>query len=275
MSKTKVVNFAVVIDGTPRCVLSVIEKSSGDLILSLRSSGLVREHGTPIQATATNPLSMHGAGIFEHRISVHRSEKSVLKISTIKLTSILESGEELTLVHYTSAVKKNMFALLYARRCSTLDDKEHDVSNTAQFISLGNGHRMATLVFAVFVGPSDKRFAYSTANCDFAFIQEKFSTFSIVIVYSFLAFPAHESGSLFHVQSVNVQSVPEQAEGSVLDENGCISQFIRLREHFQSELATVINKDPHVTNLLILALSAVYMQDVKKYAEFISTLPSS
>ena len=192
------IRFIAVVKGKPRCVLSAYERTSGDLLLNIRAKQLLREPGVLIESPSADPK--HGEQVVQSRYSVHMSPKSTVA-NLIKLTCVLANGEEINSFNYSSGIKQtNMFAPIYSRRCTVMEDDTYDVENIEkQDIVLGEWAQPAfTLMFTVFVGPN-RTFDRSLPKIDFRFRQVNFSEFSIVLFWSFLGIPAHVSGMLSHI----------------------------------------------------------------------------
>jgi hypothetical protein len=194
MPNLTAVRFAVVKQGTPRCILSIAEMKGGDLILNLRANHLSHATGIPFGAG----IDDRGDPIKEYRYTIHMSPDSKVGINTIKLHHDLENGTTLTAIQYTAAIKQtNSFAPIYARYCSALHDHRYDIKKiNGRYESLGDLNNEFTLVFAVFVGPTDRLF--SAVGSYFQYRQVKFKEFSVVMLWSFLTAPPHDHSRLMH-----------------------------------------------------------------------------
>ncbi len=229
--------FTLTANGRVRSVLSVAErKNKGDLVLTLRAGGRSRDLGRQIHEDSSYPH--HGKAISEHRISIHASRESLSGVNTIKLTRLHEDGTEQTRANVTSAIKQeNQFSFVYLHRCSDLLTEEYDVGETdAKNISLGSFDSLFTPIFAVFVGHADRAFHQPLKpGCNI--IQRVFLDFRLVILWSFLSVPAHESAMLMH--NITFPNTPQLGKGS--DERKCIHMFKSMRVAAANEFFEVLS----------------------------------
>lgn len=222
----------VISEGKPRAILSVGERKSGDLVLSLRPGHTLRPPGRPL-----NRQGPH-LPILEHRYSVHKSPDSN-GLNTIKQTMELANGQVRALYNFTAAIKRNnLFAPILARRCSHFFGRAYDFNpkRGRNFVLAQIDASRFSLVFAVFVGAKDRLFALPYVPTNFQVAQLPLSEFRLVIIWSFLAISAHESSTF-----VFVRSMPESTgykEGA--DETGCVQLFDRWRVQLKTELIQLL-----------------------------------
>jgi hypothetical protein len=249
------VRFIAFIDAKPRCVLSARELKSGDLLLDLRAKQVAREPGVVMESRSADPN--HGQDIIESRYSVHMSPKSTVA-NVIKLTHTLGNDTEITAVNYSSGIKHtNNFTPIYSRRCSDLRHASYDVDEvTKQDVVLGNWTLNAfTLVFAVFVGPSNRKFACPPHD-DFQFQQVNFTEFSLVLLWSFLSIAGHVSQFFTHLGTR-----PDIGPTSAVSDAACITIFDRMRLNIKAEFVQTLGSEPQFASLMPLAHAAIYFSE--------------
>lgn len=245
-------------EGTLRCIGSIRERAHGDLLIDLRSNQLLRATGMLIGATSLDQT--HGVGIREFRYSVHMSRDSRLGINTIKLTNVLENGEERTAVQMTSAIKQsNSFAGIYVRRCSNLLDDSYNLQRCDEpQIKLGEVNPLFTLIFAVFVGPRDREFVLPPLS-DGRFQQVKFREFSIVIMWTFMGAPSHESAMFGHVVTP-----PGNNPSRGLNEIDCLMLFHVYRENLKAEYIRVFEKIEEAKIAMPMIRKASFFREARR-----------
>jgi len=254
MTSSSAARFVISSQGKLRSILSVAEKSNGELILNLRANQRIRATETLINSQSNDPK--HGLGIKEYRYTAHISPNS--DINTIKLTRINEDGELFTEVQYTLAIKgTNSFAPLYARRCSSLEDKGYDIKNPVKGknISLGKLVPGFTLVFTVFIGPSNRNFEFTPMN-DFRVLQQRFKEFNIVIMFSFLNIPSHESGALLHAVTKKSNNA---SRGHTEPE--CVNIFNDFRRNLRGEFINTLGSAPEMSSLMPYLKESTYFHE--------------
>jgi len=239
MAHRTAARFAVTKQGNPRCVLSVSERPNGDLILNLRGKQL--SHFEPIPFKTEDPNQFRGTPVRELRYSIHTSPNSVFGTNTLKLTRVLENGEEpASLVLYTTAIKDGSgFVPLYGRYCSAMNDKGYDIDKmNARFEFLGEISVNFTLVFAVFIGPPNRKFNIGPESFDtFQMRQLIFREFSLVFMWSFLSVTEQNSSWFLHLGT--------PAGGTPMpgfDEGTCLLVFQDVRERLRQHLVGTLLK---------------------------------
>jgi hypothetical protein len=220
----------------------------GTLILHLRASQLASDVAAPFEGTQDR-----GEPIKEHRYTVHTSPESKLSVNTFKLHKDLASGSSTTAIQYTSAIKKtNSFAPLYARQCSALDDSTYDIKGNGKFVSLGQIIDSFTLVFAVFIGPSKKRFRIVGSNYQFS--QIAFREFSVLMLWSFLTAPAHGSSKLVHF------GYPNDGHSPGYSDEECIAIFDECRTVLKNHYISVLERESRVAPQMPVIRLATYLK---------------
>ncbi|MCD0503299.1 hypothetical protein [Bordetella petrii] len=171
----------------PRSLFTIEERPNGDLLIAITSAARSREIG----GVSTNKQ----APIREQRISVHRSTNSPYKITTIKLTRILQDGEEHIAPHITSAIRDQAnWAYLFASRRPDLALNEYDASQRdgARW-SLGSYNPLRfTLFFSVLVSAPHLRYK-SPSGARLNSSTYQFEHFAVTALWTFLAVPSTPS----------------------------------------------------------------------------------
>lgn len=189
-------------EGKPRCLLSVSEMPSGDLILNL----YLKELDGSIPAPFSNVIPEGGRGepILEYRYTIHTSPNSTDNANTIKLHRILESGPTEPVYSRTSAIRSgSMFEPLYVRMCSALEGPGYDLkSGRGAIENLGLIKAPFTLVFAVLVGPPHKKFRCPVSGGKHRRLQ--FRNFCLHILWSYLTLPPTNHGRIYHLSRPGV-----------------------------------------------------------------------
>lgn len=169
-----------------REVLSIIEKSSGELIIPLKFGG-------------TFEVDKILRPIHDYRYSIHLSPRSP-NFTTVKLTTRLDD-RKITSVALTDSVKrKSGFSNVYVRRCqypiSQVRDKKYAASDTVVTLPAFDPYEM-TLFQGVFLGHPDSEFTAS--HPDIGIYPIQFRMFQLVIFFSFrFFFPTATFGEIIH-----------------------------------------------------------------------------
>lgn len=201
-----------------RTLFSVIEKSNGELTITLKSGGYF----------GSKPQD--GARVLEQRYSIHTSIKSA-DYNVMKLTMTIEDGRSLTLAALTDAVKKQKgFSILLARRCEDLSrvDGDHPSAND-RIVALGEYDPAgANLYFGIFIGHPNSDF--DATHQGIVFSQFPFNNFKIVIACSFFELPSYHTTEVLHSLTFPPESDPEGEEALRFLMTGrtpevCVSQY--------------------------------------------------
>jgi hypothetical protein len=215
----KKITFGIEVDEKPRKLFSLIEKKSGDLILTLNHAKNYEE--------GTNILGP----IKQQRYSIHKSPQSPSN-NTIKQTIELEGGKLYHTYNSTKAIKeKSGFCYIYSRRAPNLDlDRLNFKSKADDVIIDAYVPSIRTLVYSIFI--SDESINFKDKNFDdFKIHQIKFGFIKIVILWSYINFPSDTSGFLSHNMTIPVTNEHKEIFnlGNGISENECISLFKSIR----------------------------------------------
>lgn len=239
------VRFAVLREGTPRCLLSVFQRSSGDLILQLRANqiqGLAEDHEDPT------------VQISDYRISIHTSDKSKEEINVITRTKSWKDNRSEKSYLFTSAMKQfKRFEPLYVCRYDNLDTEVNDLRSTADaYIDLGEIHRLTSIVLMVAAGPIDKDFTspelpyifVDARRPDYNVKQVKFAKFSLVLIWSFLTIPADNISQSFHIATH-----PASGPADGMSERETIDFYKEMRSELRKEMIHLVQGNPEQLTL--------------------------
>ena len=221
--------------GERRCrILSVGERRNGDLSVNIRIGPNDRDLKMPAREIG----KVKQAVVREQKWSVHNSPDS--QSNLIKMTRHLDNGYLDKTYKYTAAIKQtSRFEMLIAQRCSSLYGTFFDAGDdTERHIEMGDYDiTNSTLVFQVFVGSASRVFNLAEQN-DLQSVQQIFSKFSIVVLWSFLMLPAHKLDTAF------VDDTPRFRKTSIgLNEPECLERFNSARFFFRSEMLRLIAQD--------------------------------
>ena len=181
------IRFTVDSKGAERNLFSILERSNGDLVLGFGFA-------TSVGYSPENPKILH------QKYSVHTSPKSA-EFSTITHTIWLDDGTKNVLHVLTDAIKaKTGFFPMFCRRCQILVDDRYLIpaSDKATRIKLWSPTELdgqVTLVYGVFVGPSDTPFG---PHPQLSVAEWAFTHFRIVVIYHYINLPAHPTGDTMH-----------------------------------------------------------------------------
>lgn len=191
------------VDGTPRLLLSVREKSHDELLLILKhAQNYENEDGshTPIK---------------EQRYTLHSTRNS--PTNTFKQTIALADGRLIETVNCTLAIHRGEFCYLFSRRPPSLNQERYLSRNrrSDQVANLGSyDPRFGSIVHSIIVGRAgynltdDNHPDFRVKHCDFG-------AFRITILFSFFAIPADpSSGDIIHYMTslprINRAEIPAQ-----------------------------------------------------------------
>ncbi len=150
-------------------IMTLTEATDGTLIISVRSRG---------------PHEEYGKNVNGYRYSIHPSDRSPTKVTTIKLTQSFE-GMLKTYVLYTRAVRSSdLYCPVFVQRCAILnhlDDRESPDPNNVILDSIDN---TLALFFAVVVAAPDSKPPWIAL--DYAKMRQlSFCKFSLFVIYTF------------------------------------------------------------------------------------------
>jgi hypothetical protein len=205
MAKKPDLRFTILLDGSPRRVMSVVDRKQQGLLLTLRGGAHIIKPNIDRKSILTAD-EVEALRIDNYYCSIHPSNESPNNLSTIKVSRILTKGVCDTAVSYTTAIKqKNGFALAFARRCGDLSHSKYNASQSKakRNCNLGSFSSNFTLTFMVLVSDIDREFLWpSDVSRDFSIYQEKFQTCRLVLLYSFLNLPPNADSSSVPIQSI-------------------------------------------------------------------------
>jgi hypothetical protein len=242
--------FAIRIPGGIRTLFKVIEKSSGEIIISIKGGTFYgyQNDGAP------------GPRVLEERYSLHPSPKSK-EFNVFKHTLNLEGGRSITTAALTDAIKlKNGFSIVFARRCQRLSDgpAEQPKTNEQTFVLAEYDESMFNLMHAIFVGHPDSNF--DAKDPDIIANSFPFRMFQIVVTASLYALPSHSSTELLHSLTLRPEDEEVQYEERRFLMRGrsptiCLEQYrnsVRLlaSRFIKLILRTEIDLDPKTVEML-------------------------
>lgn len=199
--------FVAMVNDQPRALFSVLEATSGDLRVILKSGGLIGDK--EIRPTAIVP-------VLQDRFSIHRSLESPTGINQIKYTFTAEGRRNEPTSHFTRAIKQtNRFAPLLAARASNLSGTPYDPAPATLQVSLGKYPAgMATMFYSIWVAARDRVFAEPPKGARTRVIQHAFQSFRLVVMTGTVFLPANGHT----VRQIAKTFAPETAVASVAEQ---------------------------------------------------------
>lgn len=184
------------VGGKARSLISFNSTRAGDLIISIKAAEQMRDPFLLLAEAGQSKL--HGRGIVQQRYTLHRSDGSNTD-NVIQHTLELDSGEVLRPRQITKSVKSGNFTHIFSRRYPNLVSSRYEIGRpAANHIELGdfNSSRFM-LVTSLFAGLSDTQFEIKEwPDCNV--MKQSIGIFQLIIIWSYIALPSHESGSLIH-----------------------------------------------------------------------------
>jgi hypothetical protein len=190
--------FGVRVNGGFRTLFTIIEKSSGELIIPIRG------------AARFGPDWESGKNVLEQRYSIHPSPKSA-EFNVLKQTINLDGGERISTVALTDAVKaKRGFSILFARRCQTFAGSAPEAINLKQqtYALAEFDPTSFNLMHAVFVGSPESEFDATDENIVISSLTLR--KFKIVLMASLYALPSHHTTEMLHALTLPPEAAKEQ-----------------------------------------------------------------
>jgi len=246
----KKVRFTIEVDDVPRKLLSIVERTNGDLVF-----------GVPAAADL-GYVPGNDKTIRQQKFSIHVSPRS-FHCNTIKQTLLLDNGQLITSYHKTTALKLDTgFAPVFFRRCPDLSLARYALSqrDKGERISLGGlDHRRYNLIYGVFVGRPDR---FMRAPDHIAQTEQcAFKNFRVVILAARLLLPSHPTGTYTHISNLSpfgVRLSPNRPVAKLapgITPDGCVVLFRRvvvsLAEEFLGRLLAIYADDPvMIANLI-------------------------
>ncbi|QOG20820.1 hypothetical protein [Bradyrhizobium sp. SEMIA] len=186
--------------------------------------------------------------IIAEQISIHSSRQSITG-NQITRTRILEGGEKRRLVQFTKALKtNNNFAPVYYRIFPHLDNAETEIDDgLQQTIHLGSiDERHFSVIAGVYVANHDRKFGPFPLRYRCKVQQRSLGAFNLVILYSFLSFPAAEDGTAAFPKSSRDDAI-QHPEFDGLDEIGSLRDFENVRNHLRQNYCQRIEDTTGIT----------------------------
>lgn len=253
--------FAVEMQSGLRPLFSVMEKTSGELIIPVNAG----------QKFGPDPSV--GPQILEQRYSIHPSLKSA-DYTTIKQTTTLAGGRQMTSAVVTDAVKKRTgFALIFIRRMSNMDHNTHRISerdkkaNTPIHVVPGYDPEVYTLMHGLLVGPPDMNFTTTSAKTSYT--QHFFKRFSLVVPACLVPYPSSSTIDFAQVQTFRPE-IAETAEDDVALRRLMSGKSVEVCER-QFEYGSLFVMKQHLTQLLSVFRSPKAIERVKAHIAFLES----
>jgi hypothetical protein len=209
----------------PRTLFSVKDPPNGEMIISRKAPDTARPPGV-------NPTKLPGAEailprVREQRYSIHPSKESP-DANLLKATTTYASGKTSHAHHLTKVVKSGQrYAPMFIQRCPRLDGENFSAARPGLFeLSLGTyDPQHFTPFFGVFVAARDNEFTLPDQPqlMPINVLQHPFRTVRLIVLWSFLALPSHQSSMASHFMTS--PETPERTEGLTAQE--CCAHFIR------------------------------------------------
>ena len=184
--------IAVEVEGVPRALFSILEKSNGELIMPLTSAPRYGRHGGEWD---------DAPNVLEQRISIHPSSNSST-YTTIKRTTNLSDNRSLTSVALTDAVKERTgFSGVFTRR---VEDLSGDGYAPLGRVRLGDrilwvpefDRKRYTLFFAVYVGHPKMEFNINDRDAMLLIEPIAFKEFQIITMFWLEPMPSHYTSEI-------------------------------------------------------------------------------
>lgn len=233
--------FTIKTQDGARTLLGVTVRPKGDLILSLYPAASYRPTG--VLPSESDP------DIVEQRYSIHPSHNSADGVNVIKQTLALSVGEPIETFNYTKAIKnKDGFTHIFSRRPAGFVGTRYDVpkDGVPQIQLTMVNTTKYTLCYSVYVSHQDIIFRTRPHDCNI--FQKVFGDFRLVIVWSFMPFPAHRTGQLLHTMTVDPKEAGADSylRGNIqrlmlgFDETACIATYRLHRDMHRDELISLV-----------------------------------
>jgi hypothetical protein len=257
--------FTIDIDETPRAIFSIQQRTSGDLTIVIKQ-------GAYRTGSDTYKVLSPGHEIREHRISIHMSPESDDR-NAIVHTQALADGTKFRTYNFPRAIKAtNKFAPVFIERCRDLSILRHVVKRAdTPRESLGwYSPEHFQLIYGIFIGPSDRVFLTDpprdTANI-MNIMQLPIAAFRIVVVWSFLGLPSHETSNYKAFKTYPPEEIEAMLEPGKkficnemtngFDEEGCaIMYWLKRQELLDQYHENRANDFPDARDILMPVLKA-------------------
>ena len=198
MSKAR---FTITTEDGPRTLFTVNERPNGDLVFDLKPPPFVQFPGgaTPHQ-------------IERQKYSVHRS-LSTWEGNAITQRTFYKDREPTDHYHFSRALKQhNRFAPMFVRRYPDLRQLTPLSASSAATVDLGDVQaEHFQLILGAYVGNPDRTFG-ELDYINMSAAQHSMTYFRVVVLWSFLTLPPHESGDIAHVFTQRPELVDDPKE---------------------------------------------------------------
>jgi hypothetical protein len=223
------VELAFEVDGRPRRFTSLRYNSSGTLIILFEEAAF---SGPVFKSSINNPLSPYSPdrSIKSQKYSVHPSLH--LPENVIHWTQISGEGKKFDRRIYTRAIKgKKRFALLHNHMLYSLEKAPDAHDRGAEVVVLGTYNPREFSVYYSFY-LSHPECEFPEASDDFKIFQYVRDNFRLVILWSYIHFPAYPTGIWTHLPTRKEEDGLSDRERLIqkhyidgMDERAAIFQF--------------------------------------------------
>lgn len=190
MSKKKNIRVCMKANNKICKLFSIVERNDGDLVISLNSAENFR--------VGYKKNNVSQPQITHQKYSVHCSNQSQTNINVLKHQLKFDKGEEKVTQHFTKAIKQtNKFAPLFGARAPDLFNVRYEAVEDEKNIVLANFNTKKATPFYL-VSVCNKKAPPPTYFKDYNFQYIKFSQFNLLILWSFINLPSHDTGFKLH-----------------------------------------------------------------------------
>jgi hypothetical protein len=240
------IRFTAKTQNGQRALLGASIQPKGDLILAMYPALTYVPSGK--QPSPNDPE------IIEQRYSIHPSKQSKEGVNVIKQTLTLSAGPPIITHNFTKAIKnKDRYVHIFSRRCGALLSTRFDLTkNRGQYVELMQfDTSKGTLCVSVFAGSSELIFRRKDPQC--SIFQKILGEFRLTIMWSFMPFPSHHTGSRLHSMTFdpNLPShshIKANLEAIMLgyDERECLDCHKICCSKFRDEMIKIYSELPGV-----------------------------
>jgi hypothetical protein len=194
MGTKPVARFTIEVNGRPRSLFSVVENSTGNLTIGLRTEKYHKERGEHVSPQTKRKRTLN------QYYSIHPSLNSAEGINAINHHKYYETGK-IEQSHYTRAIKRgDRYALIFVKRSRALNSQVHiPKPNRGKIISIGKyDPKFFTLVYGLVASARGHDFELvappeiSAAFCDFKRVR-------LTVLSTFVSMPSTDFSMSGHV----------------------------------------------------------------------------
>ncbi|WP_441280484.1 hypothetical protein [Tardiphaga sp. 862_B3_N1_1] len=243
--------FTLTSDARKRVIMSAREQRSGQLIITLQSTGnKLRDLGLPAETEGVT--ATHNVRIAQQKFSVHPSALSASN-NQLHFNQVSGNGAKTDRYHVTNAIKSGRFAPLFAKRYSDLHDPVYDPKRGSNLVSIGDfDPKTFTAMVLCLIGARGTKF--NARQHDMSIEQHNFEQFSVVLLSTFFVSTALSSSALFGFITIDPNHATNASERGILENvmNGfspsdAISHFLTIRDMMRGEaIRTAMRSSPEV-----------------------------